>query len=132
MNTKEYSFTTVDFDPFAGKEIEKIAITNEAQREIWLSCVLGGDEANLSYNESVSLKFRGPFLFSAFEQSVRDLIIRHEALRSVISANGESLIIYKDFSIDINFEDVSAKNESEQNNILELFLKKEMKSKKKR
>ena len=128
MNTKEYSFTTVDFDPFAGKEIEKIAITNEAQREIWLSCFLGGDEANLSYNESVSLKFRGPFLFSAFEQSVRDLIIRHEALRSVISANGESLIIYKDFSIDINFEDIFAKNESEQKNILELFLKKEMNS----
>jgi hypothetical protein len=128
VNTKEYNFTTVDFDPFAGKEIEKIAITNEAQREIWLSCVLGGDEANLSYNESVSLKFRGPFLFSAFEQSVRDLIIRHEALRSVISANGESLIIYKDFSIDIHFEDISAKNESEQKNILEQFLKKEMNS----
>ncbi|HKZ67924.1 MAG TPA: condensation domain-containing protein, partial [Chitinophagaceae bacterium] len=128
MATKEYNFTTVDFDPFEGKEIEKIAITTEPQREIWLSCIFGGNEANLSYNESVSLKFEGSFLFSAFEQATRDLIIRHEALRSVISTNGESLIIYKDLPIDIYFEDISAKNEPEQKTSIDQFYKNEMNS----
>lgn len=110
------------------REIEKIVITNESQREIWLSCVLGGEQANLSYNESVSLRLEGPFVFSAFEKSVRDLVARHEALRSVINDNGESLIIYKDFPVKINFEDIFGNNEQEQKNSLDQFLKKQMHS----
>ncbi len=47
----ERNFIEVDFDPFEdGKEIEKTVTINEPQREIWLSCMLGGDAANLAYN----------------------------------------------------------------------------------
>src|ERR1700744_5538434 len=90
------TFTPIDFDPFAeGKEIEKIILTNEPQREIWLSCILGGDDANLSYNESVSLEIKGDLHLPALERPVNELTRRHEALRSTITPNGEKLIIYK-------------------------------------
>lgn len=119
------SFIPVDFDPFGEiKEIEKITLTNESQREIWLACVIGGNDANLSYNESVSLALNGHFDFIAFKKSVNDLILRHEALRSTISPNGESFIIYKNYPVDLELEDISTiKN---QNEYLKNFVKKEM------
>lgn len=122
----EFNFTTVDFDPFAGKEIEKIAITNEPQKEIWLSCVLGGNDANLAYNESVSLAFEGRFNRQAFEQALQQLVARHEALRSTVSTNGESLIIYKDLSPDINFFDLSHLDKKQQDDNIQAFLHNEM------
>ena len=102
-----FTYTAVDFDPFSDREIEKVSITNESQRELLLSCILGGNDANLAYNESVSLEFEGPFNFSAFQKAIRDLIKRHEALRSSLSADEKSLIIYKALSCDIKFEDIS-------------------------
>lgn len=90
------NFITVDFNPFPkGYEIEKLTFTNEPQREIWLSCIIGGDDANRSYNESVSLKLTGDLQLDAFKKAVHDLVLRHEALRSTVSPNGEILIIYK-------------------------------------
>lgn len=103
----KYSLLAVDFNPFEGNEIEKVIITNEPQREVWLSCVIGGDEASLAYNESVSLEFKGDFNFPAFEKAINDLIVRHEGLRAVISRNGENLIIYKECLCDIYTEDLS-------------------------
>ncbi|PWS33750.1 non-ribosomal peptide synthetase [Pedobacter paludis] len=119
------SFIPVDFDPFGEiKEIEKITLTNESQREIWLACVIGGNDANLSYNESVSLELNGHFDFDAFKKSVHDLILRHEALRSTISPNGESFIIYKNYPIDLELEDISTIDD--QTEYLRNFVKKEM------
>jgi hypothetical protein len=53
----------------------------EPQMEIWLSCVLGGADANRSYNESVSLRMSG-VKSPAMEQALKEIIVRHEALRS--------------------------------------------------
>lgn len=120
-------FISVDFDPFAeSREIEKITLTNEPQREIWLSCIIGGDDANLSYNESVSLKLKGDVNFIALKKAVNNLVLRHEALRSTISPNGEVLIIYKDCPIDFSLNDISFYDEVERNAEFAAFLKKEM------
>src|SRR5690606_26557147 len=43
----------------------------------------------------------------ALQKALKDLIAPHESLRSVLSKNGEKLIIYKDGSVDIYREDVS-------------------------
>lgn len=99
--TDKYTFVKVDHDPFAGREIEKVVLTNEAQRELWLSCILGGDDASLAYNESVSLLLEGVFDLSAFQHAVTDLIKRHEALRAVVSLSGEDLVIYKDIAVEL-------------------------------
>lgn len=123
----KYSFLAVDFNPFDGNEIEKVIVTNEPQREVWLSCVIGGDEASLAYNESVSLEFKGDFNFPAFQKAINDLIARHEALRAVMSRSGERLIIYKKCEIDIYTEDLSIVGLAESQRKIKDFLQKEMK-----
>ncbi len=98
----------VDFDPFAEvSEIGKLTFTNEPQREIWLSCIIGGEDANLSYNESVTLKIKGVLNIDALKKAVSDLVLRHEALRCTVSPNGETLIIYKDVPVHFEVEDLT-------------------------
>jgi amino acid adenylation domain-containing protein len=105
--------TPVDFNPFSNlREIEKITFTNEPQREMWVACIIGGEDANLAYNESVSLEITGDLNFPAFKKAVDDLVIRHEALRSTISPNGEILIIYKNFPVSLDIVDLSRLNGS--------------------
>ena len=117
-------FIPVDHDPFGGvSEIEKITLTNEPQREIWLSCIIGGDDANLSYNESVSLKLTGNLNITAFRKAVYDLVLRHEALRATVSANGETLIIYKNVPVSFDLQDISGTDAQER---FQAFLQLEM------
>ena len=114
--TGKYSLLSVPFDPFAGHEIEKVVVTNESQRELWLSCILGGEDASLAYNESVSLTLEGELNHSAFKEALKLLALRHEALRAVLSPNGEQLIIYKDLTPELleydiqEFSDVAWRN----------------------
>jgi amino acid adenylation domain-containing protein len=120
-------FTPVDFDPFLEtKEIDKITPTNEPQREMWLACIIGGEEANLSYNESVSLQIKGDLDFLAFKKAVNDLVKRHEALRATISPNGETLIIYTDFPVELALEDISGLSESQKKKEFTAFLRREI------
>lgn len=120
-------FIPVNFDPFAEtKEIEKITPTNEPQREMWLACIIGGEEANLSYNESVSVQLKGDLDFPAFKKAVNDLVKRHEALRATISPNGETLIIYADFPVELELEDISNLGETEKKKEFDAFLRREI------
>jgi amino acid adenylation domain-containing protein len=101
-------YIPVDFDPFGEtKEIEKITPTNESQKEIWLACMFGGQDANLAYNESISLEFSGTFRFEEFKRAVKNLVLRHEALRSTFSADGESLFTYRDYPLVLDLDDLS-------------------------
>jgi amino acid adenylation domain-containing protein len=121
------TFTPIDFDPFAEvKEIEKIILTNEPQREIWLSCILGGGDANLSYNESVSLEIKGDLHLPSFERAINELIRRHEALRSTISPNSETLIVYKYEPIGLGLIDISTLSEPGKSNELQAFIRNEI------
>jgi amino acid adenylation domain-containing protein len=122
-----HTFTPVDFDPFAEeREIEKITLTNEPQKEMWLSCIIGGQDANLSYNESASLAIKGDLDFAAFKKAVKNLVLRHEALRSTISPNGETLIIYKDFPVELELTDLSHLTGIEKTIELDAFLRREI------
>lgn len=119
-------FIPIDFDPFTrDDEIEKLTFTNEPQREIWLSCVIGSDDANRSYNESVSLKITGSLDVEAFKQAIAGLVQRHEALRATVSPNGENLIIYKNVPNDLPLTDLTFLDETEREKAFYCFLKKE-------
>ncbi|WP_421943902.1 amino acid adenylation domain-containing protein [Pedobacter sp.] len=110
INTLELdkNFTEVNYNPFEkDKDIEKIIVLNESQKELWLSCVIGGDSANLAYNESVSLKLSGKFDLSIFKKAIIHLTETHEALRSNVSKNGERLIVYKNVNANIFYHDFS-------------------------
>ena len=97
----------VDYDPFAGSTLSRVVPTTEPQREVWLADRLGR-EASLAYNESISLRFSGPLSTHALIGALQDLIQRHEALRSIISANGEELFISKHIILDVPVTDVSS------------------------
>jgi amino acid adenylation domain-containing protein len=120
-----YILTPVDFDPFEdGKEIDKIVNTNEPQREIWLSCAIGGDESSLAYNESVSLNLKGEMHPDFFIAAIHEVVARHESLRATVSTDGESLIIYKQIPFDIGVTDFSG--EDDQQEMIDQFITAEM------
>ncbi|MFD2934793.1 amino acid adenylation domain-containing protein [Spirosoma flavum] len=112
-----------EFDPFAGPEIVRVAPSIEPQMEIWTACLLGGDDANRAYNLSNSLRFTGVLDRLAMEQAIQALVRRHEALRSVFSANGEHIFILKELLIDITYQDVSAKETDEKELLLADYIK---------
>lgn len=82
--------TPVDYDPFAVEEPSGGPVS-EAQREIWHSVQMGED-ANLAYNEAVSLRWNGAWSerhARRLEQAVGQLIDRHQALRMSFSESGD-------------------------------------------
>ena len=111
----------VEFDPFGDREIVRVAPAVEPQLEIWVSCAIGGADANRSYNESVSLLLEGAFDQSAMERSLQDLIQRHEGLRSAFSADGSQICIYKDVPLNMVYSDLSSKNDSQQKQFIDDF-----------
>ena len=123
----EANFIEVDYNPFEeGKEIEKVITLNESQKEIWLSCVIGGNPASLAYNESVSLQLSGRFNLRAFQEAVKLVTARHEALRANVSKDGENLIVYNQVDNDIIFADFSDIDQSLINAKLKDFITEEI------
>ncbi len=64
----------------------------ESQKEIWLAAALS-DEANCAFNESVTLRLRGPLQAGLLEQAIRLAAQRHESLRIAVSNEGSELSI---------------------------------------
>ncbi|WP_316780210.1 amino acid adenylation domain-containing protein [Pedobacter antarcticus] len=119
-------YKPVDFNPFEEeKGIEKIIPVNEPQKEIWLSCMIGGDDANSAYNESVSLDFSGEMNMYYFETALHKVIERHEALRATISPDGELLIIQQPGDFHLSITDWSSVPE-EQDQLIAEFTTQEM------
>ncbi|PPL00243.1 non-ribosomal peptide synthetase [Parapedobacter indicus] len=114
MKPHNYTTIAVDFDPFAQGEIEKTIHLTESQEEIWTACIIGGTEANCSYNESLSLILRGDFQHEAMLHALQAVVNRHEALRATISANGEHLCIHAEHRIELHREDLSSLPAAEQ------------------
>lgn len=81
------------FDPFSGGDLERSVPATEPQREIWLAVELGGQSANLAYNESTSLRIHGKVDRALLEAAFRDVTARHEALRSTLSDDGTVLCV---------------------------------------
>ena len=122
MADQEYSFQSIEFDPFTGPEIEKAVPAIEPQSEIWTSCLIGGEDANRSYNESVSLKLKGHLDLKSLERALFDLIKRHDALRSGFSTDGKQLCVFSDSKPDFHYKDISEKDVNVQQELIEQFL----------
>lgn len=116
-----FDISPVDFDPFAGPEIQLVAPATESQLEIWTSCLIGGDEANCAYNESFSLLLTGLFNYDAMLRALQDITNRHQALRSAFSADGKYMCIYKELQLTVDYHDLSAQTAAGQ----QLFISKQ-------
>jgi amino acid adenylation domain-containing protein len=84
----------------------------EQQREIFLGTQLG-DEANCAFNESTSLLLKGDLNLTALENSLKQLVIRHEALRSTIDADGEIVHVSAQPKLNLEIDDLSALSSGE-------------------
>jgi len=121
----QITLTPVDFNPFQeGKEITKVVFSNEPQKEIWLSCAIGGKESSLAYNESVSLDLKGIFHPEYFSSALQEVINRHEALRSTVSANGDMLLVYKHIPAALEEENIA--DLTDQTTYLDNFISSQM------
>lgn len=108
---------TTNFNPFSESELEKVIHITQAQAEIWISCKLGGADANRAYNESISLVLNGPLDNLALENALNILVKRHEALRSVFSPDGRFISVkaYNPLGIERkDFSKLSVKEKNEQ------------------
>jgi amino acid adenylation domain-containing protein len=107
---------SVDFDPFAGPAILSTAPSTEPQREIWIAARLGED-ASLSFNESVSIRLSGALDREALRTAFADVIARHEALRTTLSADGLTLCVSAPFEPDfpvLDWSDLPVERQEEQ------------------
>jgi amino acid adenylation domain-containing protein len=96
----------VDYDPFAGGELARVVPVTEPQREVWLADRLG-KEASLAFNESVSLRLRGPLDRDAMDAAVRALVYRHDALRASIGPDGDTLCVLEEIAFRPEHRDLS-------------------------
>jgi SHS2 domain-containing protein len=101
----------VDFDPFAGPEIESTVPSTEAQREVFVASEMGSS-ANIAYNESVTLILEGTLDRTALERALEQLLQRHESLRSVMSASGTHMIVLREVPCAMGFHDLTGSEDN--------------------
>lgn len=111
--TTIYDTIPVEFDPFAGPELQAIAPSTEPQLEIWTSCLIGGDEANCAYNESFSLQLTGLLNQEAMALALQGITNMHQALRMAFSADGKTVCVYKELPPDFSFTDIALYTEAQ-------------------
>lgn len=101
-------------------EIEKVIQTTPSQMEIWLACKLGGKEANMAYNESISIQLTGNLSVKSLQEAFLKIIERHDGMRVIISPNGKHLMVLSTYELPIRLRDISEMSSEEK----EKFLKK--------
>ncbi len=97
----------VDFDPFAGGDLDRIVPMTGPQQEIWTSVQLGAD-GNCAFNESVAVTLRGMLDQDALALAFNDVVARHEALRATCTTDGKSLCIVRSLDVTLPLLDLSA------------------------
>lgn len=124
---KNADFIPVDFNPFEDTVGNFLSLpTTTPQQEIFSNIIIGGHEANCSYNESVSLILTGSFNFLHFKTAVQQLIARHEALRSRFSPDGLIVFITSELTIEVSLIDLSLYNGDEQKTQLDRLIQGEV------
>jgi len=85
--------TPVDFDPFtADVDVATVPPLSEAQQEIWAVTQLGPEES-CAYNLCYALRLSGELSWPALQAAIRQLLDRHEALRTTFEADGHGQTI---------------------------------------
>lgn len=84
-----------------------------AQQQLWFACHLGGKGVN-AYVERVFLRLRGKLDEQALRAAFQACVDRHEALRTVFSAQGEQQQVLPLLPIDIPLVDYAASAAAEQ------------------
>jgi amino acid adenylation domain-containing protein len=108
-------------NPYNGPLIDAVFPVTESQKEIWLSCFIGGEDANRAYNESVSLRLEGVLQIDRIQEALFELVKRHEALRSAFCADGKQMLIFKELEPVLKFQDLSRLSKKRQEDVISEF-----------
>jgi amino acid adenylation domain-containing protein/natural product biosynthesis luciferase-like monooxygenase protein len=87
----------------------KVLPLPKAQRGLW-TLLNTSDNAARVYNESITLALRGSLNVDALRESLQYLVDRHEALRVVVSPDGDAQEIREHCPIDLEVRDFSGLN----------------------
>jgi amino acid adenylation domain-containing protein len=96
-----------DLHPQALRETPVEVPLTESQREIWLAASRG-DDVNCAFNESLTLRLHGAANEDDLRRALAEAIARHDALRSVVDGDKETLRIADNFNCQIPFVDFSS------------------------
>ncbi|HET6228885.1 MAG TPA: aminotransferase class III-fold pyridoxal phosphate-dependent enzyme, partial [Longimicrobiaceae bacterium] len=77
------------------------------QREMWLLAQISAEAAR-AYHEPTALRIRGPFSVDAMTAALRELVARHEALRTRFGALGQTQHVEASVSLEVPLIDLSA------------------------
>ncbi len=89
-----------------GVEVPSSFPLTDAQREIWLATRMG-DDASRAFVDSVELHMRGPFQMRAMIAAIRQLVARHDSLRSTFTNSGEERLVAAIIELDAPLADLS-------------------------
>ncbi|PHQ69076.1 MAG: hypothetical protein COB93_08990 [Sneathiella sp.] len=95
--------------------------TTESQKEIWMATLIN-PVSSTAFNESVSLKIKGPLDRLALMDATYKTFQRHDALRAHFTDDGANMIIGPDLDIDVPLIDLSTMSASERNRKLNQIL----------
>lgn len=84
---------------------QRVPLT-EGQKEIWALANMG-DEGARAYNQSLAVHLRGTLNVSDLEAAVREVLARHEALRSTFSPDGDYQAIVPALEFNLELSDLS-------------------------
>jgi len=109
---------TVNFDV-----ADTVPLT-DAQKQFWLLAQMG-EEASSAYNESVMLQLQGSLQLGAMRKAFQKVVDRHEALRTIISSDGNFQQILPTLTIDVPLIDFSSLATAERDAKVDKWLKQE-------
>jgi glutamate-1-semialdehyde aminotransferase len=78
-----------------------------AQRGLWTLAQLD-PQVSASFNESITCRFRGPLAVAVLRGALRQVVARHEVLRTTFSAGGERQIVHPAIALGIPLVDLAA------------------------
>ncbi|MDR7131779.1 hypothetical protein J2X69_004144 [Algoriphagus sp. 4150] len=106
--------------------IEKKLPTTDAQKEIWLTCQIKDKEVNRVHNELVYLNLQGDLSVKILQDSFIKLIEKHDGMRSLISVEGDYVLVFNEYTVPIRMRDIRELGVNDK----DVFLKKHLEQKK--
>jgi amino acid adenylation domain-containing protein/non-ribosomal peptide synthase protein (TIGR01720 family) len=84
----------------------------EAQKILWVTAQKD-DDASAAYNESTTLRLKGSLNLDALKHAIRQVVERHEALRTTFSPDGDVQLIHPRMDLEIPLIDCSRSKPAE-------------------
>ncbi|WP_192349519.1 condensation domain-containing protein [Algoriphagus sp. Y33] len=86
--------------------IEKKLPTTSVQKEVLFAGQIADEAANRSSNKLVHLSLQGDLSVKILQDAFVKLIEKHEEMRSLVSSEGDYLIVFSDYTVPIRMRDI--------------------------